>query len=612
MKLAVPLLASLVLLVCTQGEDVRSYLSANGTTTMQCGTYQKLATDVSVVGRKIFVGGKRWIIKGVAYEAKPLGLCRRADMQGSCPLRDTSVEAAGTSLGYCYGGSTTNMWFAPEIGGNCYDSDSANFENFGRWQRDLDLMADIGINTVRLYHANPQSCTSNLNKFGTRFASNQPGLRDHIPFFNYCSQKGIRVIWPLFLPDSGTILRGEGIAALNAQGFPEKNAALIQLQLDELDGHPALLMYSVGNELIRVSPTFTDSKILTYINQLIGYVKSKSRIPVTHALIDYPPVYPVLAQQLNVDVFSVNVYRGNDLTSLWEELANITHPVLIAELGAQPIQSTNGQLASDWPVTQWKDIMRHSDMSVGACYFQFLDVEDKSDGRYGMFRLINFPSGEGFFDDIRANRHDDPTNQAEHHSSTGAPLDRPLVDYYRALFQMTPEQLIAWGQTDDLELNYTISAIPELLPSSSTSMPEEIQSSSTGLVPMNASNFMSTASSTGSRISVTIHPTATATGTDIISTLTAAAGNLSSTAMPLNPNPISSTTFSSTAISLAQPEPVQPEHPSVHTPSTPIAASTADNQPKSNSAESLTSRVLWDSWISVMCLQFLVFLWGSF
>jgi hypothetical protein len=55
--------------------------------------------------------------------------------------------------------------------------------------------------------------------------------------------------------------------------------------------------------------------------------------------------------------------------------------LLIAELGAQPTQATNDQLSSEWPVSQWKDIIKHSDQAIGACYFQFSDVEDKNDGK---------------------------------------------------------------------------------------------------------------------------------------------------------------------------------------------------------------------------------------
>lgn len=50
-------------------------------------------------------------------------------------------------------------------------------------------------------------------------------------------------------------------------------------------------------------------------------------------------------------------------------------------MGAQPTQSSNEQLTSEWPETQWRDIIAHSNVAIGACYFQFSDVEDKSDGK---------------------------------------------------------------------------------------------------------------------------------------------------------------------------------------------------------------------------------------
>lgn len=87
-------------------------LSSHGRQTMnrkelQCGTFTPLAKPVaSVEGNKIMVNGERFIIKGMAYEPKPLGtlilslgysppclgLCRRPEM--ACKLHDGSS-------GYC-------------------------------------------------------------------------------------------------------------------------------------------------------------------------------------------------------------------------------------------------------------------------------------------------------------------------------------------------------------------------------------------------------------------------------------------------------------------------------------------------------------------------------
>lgn len=117
----------------------------------------------------------------------------------------------------------------------------------------------------------------------------------------------------------------EKIAELDNNGLPTKNFELAALQLRELDNHPALLMWAIGNELISRTSSSADSPTTKYVNHMIAYVKQRSRVPVTHALVDYPKYYPAMVATLNVDVFSVNVYRGNDLTTLWTEMKAVHH-----------------------------------------------------------------------------------------------------------------------------------------------------------------------------------------------------------------------------------------------------------------------------------------------
>jgi beta-galactosidase/beta-glucuronidase len=52
-----------------------------------------------------------------------------------------------------------------------------------------------------------------------------------------------------------------------------------------LDNHPALLMWSVGNELISRTTATPDAPILKYVNAMIAYVKKRSKVPVTHILV---------------------------------------------------------------------------------------------------------------------------------------------------------------------------------------------------------------------------------------------------------------------------------------------------------------------------------------
>lgn len=45
------------------------------------------------------------------------------------------------------------------------------------------------------------------------------------------------------MADAGTIVRGENLAELDSDGQPGENQRIVQLQLDELNNHPALLMW---------------------------------------------------------------------------------------------------------------------------------------------------------------------------------------------------------------------------------------------------------------------------------------------------------------------------------------------------------------------------------
>jgi hypothetical protein len=119
----------------------------NGTD-LACGTFTRLSEPAAQVkGQSLLVRGEPFIIKGICYESKPLGLCRRIDTD--CRYRDTAQ--GGSNLGFCYGGARSNLWFSAQLGGNCWDSDMVTGENAGRWRKDVDLMAALGVNTIRLY-----------------------------------------------------------------------------------------------------------------------------------------------------------------------------------------------------------------------------------------------------------------------------------------------------------------------------------------------------------------------------------------------------------------------------------------------------------------------------
>lgn len=83
----------------------------------------------------------------------------------------------------------------------------------------------------------------------------------------------------------------------------------VRFQIDEVGYHPAILMYTFGNELgfFGEQQWFKDK-----VNSLIAYargyqmLKWNRTIPITSAVIDLPPSYATLFFELDVDVFTTN------------------------------------------------------------------------------------------------------------------------------------------------------------------------------------------------------------------------------------------------------------------------------------------------------------------
>ncbi len=65
-------------------------------------------------------------------------------------------------------------------------------------------------------------------------------MRDHIAFFDYVQKKGMYVIWPLYVPDRGTILRRGDVARVDeTTGDPEANFRVVLQQIKVFYAPPA-------------------------------------------------------------------------------------------------------------------------------------------------------------------------------------------------------------------------------------------------------------------------------------------------------------------------------------------------------------------------------------
>jgi uncharacterized membrane protein YgcG len=199
---------------------------------------------------------------------------------------------------------------------------------------------------------------------------------DHISFLNYAHRWNLKVIFPLY-GDQAAI---GSVSEANMQQF-------IRDQIDEVGWHPAIIMYTFGNEL----PLNSDVVLLGKVNGFINYARNYQftkwarTIPITNAVVDLPLSYDNLFQNLDVDVFTTNNgYRGFSYSSFWDgdggqhqgggRLACINNkPIFVGEMGQHAYDGFVNN--SDWFPKLWEstyvDSMNYS--LIGGALFEYND-----------------------------------------------------------------------------------------------------------------------------------------------------------------------------------------------------------------------------------------------
>jgi hypothetical protein len=128
----------------------------------------------------------------------------------------------------------------------CYDSDyfDGSAASSGRvppgpsswfkavWDRDFPLMQELGVNTLRLYNANPttlQYTIDNVGKDGILY----PLGKEHIHFMDLAAQYGFKVIFPLIGDQTTLTTQSEDVVQ-----------QYLRNQIDEVGNHSALIMWN--------------------------------------------------------------------------------------------------------------------------------------------------------------------------------------------------------------------------------------------------------------------------------------------------------------------------------------------------------------------------------
>lgn len=251
-----------------------------------------LIASVTVSGRGLYVDGQPFFVKGVGYQPIPVGYTK--DYQ---------------------------WWLYPEI-----------------YLRDLALMKEMGVNTVRLWGSLPEEGEA---------------------FLDACEFYGIKVIMGYYPPDKGW--SDATIRETRKQEF----LSIVERWKD----HPAILMWAVGNEHnYRV-----DDKAGWY-----SFVEECAK-----AALEMDPSHPVTTPNgdicdvqtydsvvAHLSLWGANSYRGSSFGSLFSDFESYSSkPLLITEFGVDAVN--NEQLDEDgqayYDVLLWEEIESNSFEKGGVC-----------------------------------------------------------------------------------------------------------------------------------------------------------------------------------------------------------------------------------------------------
>lgn len=199
----------------------------------------------------------------------------------------------------------------------------ANGEYFGTPEKartDFKLMAEIGVNLLRVYYVPPAWFLDLSREFGLRVLISIPWA-EHIEFLNVAK------------------IRRE--IKKTVREAVEKNA-----------GHEAIFGYLVGNEIPSPMVRWLGPKRVTYfVEQLISIARSADPRPL-YSYASYPPTEYLLPQ--NVDFFTFNVYleRRPEFEKYLARLQNLAEdkPLILGEFGLDTIRNGEDAQAEilDW------------------------------------------------------------------------------------------------------------------------------------------------------------------------------------------------------------------------------------------------------------------------
>eukprot|EP00029_Vermamoeba_vermiformis_P002553 TRINITY_DN12930_c0_g1_i1.p1 TRINITY_DN12930_c0_g1~~TRINITY_DN12930_c0_g1_i1.p1 ORF type:complete len:459 (+),score=107.08 TRINITY_DN12930_c0_g1_i1:48-1424(+) len=270
---------------------------------------------VQVSGRTLLVDGAPFLMKGVGYNPIPIGL-------------------------------------TPDQKNDYYTSSAVDV---AVWQRDVQLLKNMGCNTVRLY--------------------GWDNSRNHTQFLDALLQNGIRVVLQYWFSSSNDISNTQ-IRTNLINGFTS--------MVNSYKYHPAIIMWLFGNELN--APWNYQNKLTDLFSLLDAATQAAHQAEGTN----YRPVSSPFAdinlstqiQQYSnpqIDVWTVQVYRGKTFGNLFQFFKNdvTAKPMFITEFGIDAYdndkQAEDQAVHSEYITALWGEIVANTDACSGGCVFAYSD-----------------------------------------------------------------------------------------------------------------------------------------------------------------------------------------------------------------------------------------------
>lgn len=242
------------------------------------------------------------------------------------------------------------------------------------YDRDIPLLKEMGTNTIRLW------AWKNDN--------------GHMDFLNKAYKNGMYVIASFYVSPKADISDPDVIEKLKSD---------FRKMVAKHKNHPAILMWSVGNELNKYHGGKNLDDVFGFINEMAREARLEegdNYHPVTSTLQDtntlevinkYDPTMTYL------DVWSVQLYKGKSFGPFFEKYSNVsTKPLVVMEFGIDAFDNINNRederSQAIYVEKLWKEI-DDSNIVVGGSVTTFTDGWWKSSERQGC--EDNDPSFQG-------------------------------------------------------------------------------------------------------------------------------------------------------------------------------------------------------------------------